>query len=206
MPNASEFPTLPSRPWRLRVTPGDKILNHPYPGEGTDEKPFVVGWLPDDFENPMSFRYSYKWIATMIGAVAVLAVTMASSMLSAALFDIEREFPGKTTQEYILGESRRVRHFWGIFKLVPHRRHILTYLAVTSIFVLGFVVGPLLWAPCSEIFGRRKMFIFTYLPFTAFNAGVCGAKSLDTLLVLRFFAGMFGSSPLTSAGGVIADM
>ncbi|RSH91273.1 hypothetical protein EHS25_009572 [Saitozyma podzolica] len=179
MPNASEFPTLPSRPWRLRVTPGDRILNHPYAGEGTDEKPFVVGWLPDDVENPMSFRYSYKWIATMIGAVAVLAVTMASSMLSAALFDIEREFPGKTTQEYIL---------------------------VTSIFVLSFVVGPLLWAPCSEIFGRRKMFIFTYLPFTAFNAGVCGAKSLEVLLVLRFFAGMFGSSPLTSAGGVIADM
>jgi MFS family permease len=26
---------------------------------------------------------------------------------------------------------------------------------VTSIFVLGFVVGPLLWAPLGEVMGRR---------------------------------------------------
>lgn len=77
---------------------------------------------------------------------------------------------------------------------------------VTSIYVLGFVVGPLLWAPCSEVFGRRNMFIFTYIPFTAFNAGACGSQSLNALLVLRFFAGTFGSSTMTNSGGIIADM
>lgn len=71
---------------------------------------------------------------------------------------------------------------------------------VTGIYVLGFVVGPLLWAPCSEVFGRRAMFVFTYIPFTAFNAGVCGAKTLNALLVMRFFAGTFGSSTMTNSG------
>ena len=46
----------------------------------------------------------------------------------------------------------------------------------------------------------------TYAALTAFNAGAAGAKNIQTLLVMRFFAGAFGSSPLTNSGGVIADM
>jgi MFS family permease len=41
---------------------------------------------------------------------------------------------------------------------------------------------------------------------TAFNAGAAGSQNIQTLIILRFFAGAFGSSPLTNAGGVIADM
>jgi MFS family permease len=41
---------------------------------------------------------------------------------------------------------------------------------------------------------------------TIFNAGAAGSKNIQTLIVLRFLAGAFGSSPLTNAGGVIADM
>ena len=41
---------------------------------------------------------------------------------------------------------------------------------------------------------------------TAFNAGSAGSQNIWTLVILRFFAGAFGSSPLTNAGGVIADM
>ena len=41
---------------------------------------------------------------------------------------------------------------------------------------------------------------------TIFNAGAAGSQNIQTLVVLRFLAGAFGSSPLTNAGGVIADM
>lgn len=44
------------------------------------------------------------------------------------------------------------------------------------------------------------------MALTAFNAGAAGAKNIETLIILRFFAGAFGSSPLTNCGGVIADM
>ena len=73
-------------------------------------------------------------------------------------------------------------------------------------FVLGFAFGPLLWAPLSELYGRQILFFGTYMAFTAFNAGNAGSPNIQTLIVLRFFCGLFGSSPLTNAGGVIADM
>lgn len=50
------------------------------------------------------------------------------------------------------------------------------------------------------------MYIITYAALTAFNAGAAGSKNIWTLVILRFLAGAFGSSPLTNAGGVIADM
>ena len=50
------------------------------------------------------------------------------------------------------------------------------------------------------------MFLLTYGALTAFNAGAAGSQNIETLIILRFFAGAFGSSPLTNAGGVIADM
>lgn len=75
-----------------------------------------------------------------------------------------------------------------------------------SLFVLGFAIGPLLWAPLSELYGRQILFFVTYAALTAFNAGAAGSQNIETLLILRFFAGSFGSSPLTNAGGVIADM
>ena len=67
-------------------------------------------------------------------------------------------------------------------------------------------MGPFLWAPLSEIYGRQIIFAITYGAFTAFNVGGTGSKNIQTLLVLHFFAGAFGSSPLTNAGGQIADM
>src|SRR6201999_2545111 len=75
-----------------------------------------------------------------------------------------------------------------------------------SLFVLGFAIGPLLWAPLSELYGRQVLFIGTYAVLTAFNAGAAGSQNIATLIVLRFFAGTFGASPLTNAGCVIADV
>ncbi|KAL7627060.1 hypothetical protein AAE478_003836 [Parahypoxylon ruwenzoriense] len=57
-----------------------------------------------------------------------------------------------------------------------------------------------------ELFGRQLLFFVTYGALTAFNAGCAGAQNCWTLIILRFFAGAFGSSPLTNAGGIIADM
>jgi MFS family permease len=56
------------------------------------------------------------------------------------------------------------------------------------------------------LFGRQILYITTYGMLTAFNAGAAGSQNIATVTVLRFLAGSFGSSPLTNAGGVIADM
>ena len=75
-----------------------------------------------------------------------------------------------------------------------------------SMFVLGFAIGPLLWAPLSEMYGRQLLFATTFGAFTAFSAGAAGSNNVATLIITRFLAGTFGSSSLTNSGGVIADM
>ena len=57
--------TLPRRPWRRSTTPWARIVEAHYDGEGTPEKPFLIGWLPHEQENPMDFAPAYKWALTV---------------------------------------------------------------------------------------------------------------------------------------------
>jgi len=149
-----------------------------YEGSGTEEDPYVVKWIDKDPRNPMLYSEKTKWSITMLVALATLAVAFVSSAYSGGADAVIAEF--RCSQEvYTLG---------------------------ISLFVLGFAIGPLLWAPLSELYGRQLLFIGTYFGLTAFNAGAAGSQNIQTLIILRFFAGAIGSSPLTNAGGVIADM
>lgn len=156
----------------------EAVLQHKYEGEGTKESPYLVEFLHNDSYNPMTFSRSRKWLITIVQAFATLSVSFASSAYSGGVFEVIRGF-GVSQEVAILG---------------------------VSLFVLGFAIGPLLWAPLSEIYGRQVLFFITYMALTAFSAGAAGAQNIETLVILRFFAGAFGSSPLTNAGGVIADM
>ncbi|KID72018.1 Major facilitator superfamily multidrug transporter mdrA [Metarhizium brunneum] len=167
--------------WRLVIDQAgvtDHVLHHEYPGSGTQEDPYLVQWTPNDPRNPMGFSDAKKWFITVTVAVATLAVSLVSSAYTGGMKQIIIEF-GASQEVATLG---------------------------VSLFVLGFAVGPLLWAPLSELFGRQVLFAGTYACLTAFNAGCAGAQNIWTLCILRFFAGAFGSSPLTNAGGTIADM
>lgn len=167
--------------WRLvreqgLVTP--EILHWNYDGSGTDEDPYVVTWIDNDPRNPMTWPDWKKWCITALVAIATLAVAFVSSAYSGGVVEILEQFQC-SKEVATLG---------------------------VSLFVLGFAVGPLLWAPLSELFGRQILYITTYAGLTAFNAGAAGSQNIWTLIILRFFAGAIGSSPLTNAGGAIADM
>ncbi|KAK6343167.1 hypothetical protein TWF718_008540 [Orbilia javanica] len=167
--------------WSLILNQGvltDRIISHKFPGSGTSEDPYRVEYIPDDPRNPMLFEPWAKWTITMVVAFATLAIAFVSSAYSGGMQQIREEF-----------ECSNIVAILGI-----------------SLFVLGFTIGPLFWAPMSEIYGRQKLFFGTYAALTAFNAGAAGARTIPQLLICRFFAGAFGSSPLTNAGGVIADM
>lgn len=167
--------------WRLvwsQTLITDAVLNHKYKGSGTSEDPYVVEFIPNDPRNPMEFSQFKKWFIVLTVAFATLAVAFVSSAYSGSVDQIIRQF----------GISQEVATL-GI-----------------SLFVLGFAVGPLLWAPLSELYGRQILFSGTYMMLTIFNAAAAGLNTSYGLIILRFLAGTFGSSPLTNAGGVIADM
>jgi MFS family permease len=72
--------------------------------------------------------------------------------------------------------------------------------------LFGFGVGPLLWAPLSEVYGRRPAVLAPYFIAAIFSLGTATAKDTQTVLLTRFFAGLFGSAPVTNTGGVLSDI
>lgn len=152
---------------QARITPA--VENWKYAGAGTEEEPFVVEWIENDPGNPLHWNNAKKWAVSLVMAFATLAVSFCSSAYSGGIREQMIEFNANLT--------------------------IVTL--GLSLFVLGFAVGPLLWAPLSEIFGRQIVFIVTFMVFTVFNAAGAGAQNIWTVIILRFIAGSFGSSPLT---------
>ena len=76
----------------------------------------------------------------------------------------------------------------------------------TSLFVLGYAVGPLFWAPLSELYGRRLPVILASSGFGIFMIAVAVAKDIQTVLICRFFAGLFGSCALTIVPAIFSDI
>ncbi|KZP04489.1 MFS general substrate transporter [Athelia psychrophila] len=75
-----------------------------------------------------------------------------------------------------------------------------------SLFVTGYCVGPLLWGPLSEVYGRRPVFIFAFLVYTIFQVAAAVSTSAAQVLVFRFLGGTFAAAPLTNSGALIADI
>lgn len=76
----------------------------------------------------------------------------------------------------------------------------------TSLFVLGYAFGPLVWAPMSELYGRRIPIIVSAFGFSIFTIAVATAENIQTIEICRFFSGAFGSCPLVCVAAVFADI
>ncbi|KAK0657945.1 polyamine transporter 1 [Cercophora newfieldiana] len=77
---------------------------------------------------------------------------------------------------------------------------------VVSVYLLGFAIGPLFAAPISEVYGRSFVYgasILLYMFATVFCAI---APNVEGLVTFRFFAGFFGSVPLTLGASSIGDV
>lgn len=75
-----------------------------------------------------------------------------------------------------------------------------------SIYTLGIGIGPLVSAPLSEIIGRRPIYLGTLVLLLAFEAGASAAQNIETLLVLRFLAGVGGSGSVAIGAGSLSDL
>ena len=75
-----------------------------------------------------------------------------------------------------------------------------------SIFVLGYVVGPLLWGPLSESFGRKYPLAFSLTAYTLFSLGCALSQNTASIIILRFLAGVFAASGLVIPGAMLADI
>lgn len=140
--------------------------------------PNLVEWDgPDDPENPQNWSRGYKWFVTIIMGMVTFVITFASSVFSTATEVTAKEF-GVSTEVMVLG---------------------------TSLFVLGFAIGPIIWGPLSELYGRKYPLFFGFFVFAIFQIPVAVAQNIQTIMVCRFFGGVFGSAPLGIVGGALTD-
>lgn len=75
-----------------------------------------------------------------------------------------------------------------------------------SLFVAGYCVGPIIWGPLSESYGRRPVFIGSFFVYTCFQVGCALSKNTASILVFRFLGGTFAAAPLTNSGALLADI
>ncbi|KAJ4485233.1 MFS polyamine transporter [Lentinula aciculospora] len=133
---------------------------------------------PRDPANPQNWSKLRRWVLTSLCAAMTVNVTFASSAPSSATSRIIEQF----------GISEEVSYL------------------VTSVFLVGYVFGPFVFGPGSEMFGRKPVMAIGMSLYTLFILGQIFAPNIQTLLVTRFFSGFFAVAPLTIVGGLLADI
>lgn len=140
---------------------------------------FVVGFEGDnDVMKPHNWSYTKRMCATVMIAAIAFVVGAASSIDSLAV--------SKAAQEFGVSE--------------------VTEILATGLYLVGFGIGALFAGPFSETVGRNPVYIITLTIYMIFIMASGLARNIQQQLVFRFFAGFFGSTPLTCAGGSISDL
>lgn len=162
---------------RIRSRP-DVQFTHPLAHIKTTNDEIVTFDGPDDPYHPLNWPTHKKVLTTALYGLVTMTATWASASYS----------PGT--------------------KLVAKEFHVGTQVAVlgTTLFLCGFGLGPLLWAPLSEVYGRRTAVMIPMFIAIAFSFGTATAKDLQTIMLTRFFGAFFASAPVTNTGGVLGDL
>jgi MFS family permease len=133
---------------------------------------------PSDPYKPINWPLRKKVTTTLLYGLVTMSATWASSCYSPGTAQIAAEFA------------------------VSHQVAILG----TSLYMAGFGIGPLLWAPLSEVYGRRLAVFAPMFVAICFSFGSATAKDFQTLMLTRFFGALFASAPVTNTGGVLGDL
>jgi len=76
----------------------------------------------------------------------------------------------------------------------------------TTVYVLGFAAGPTIWAPGSELLGRRGPLLVGIFGFSIFTIACATAKDTQTIMLTRFFSGFFAASPIALVPASLSDL
>ncbi|KIM99526.1 hypothetical protein OIDMADRAFT_146184 [Oidiodendron maius Zn] len=185
--SSSSSPANGTIPIRNRVTRTQSLtrrntrrnlFSHPLAHVKTTEAEIVDFDGPEDPYHPLNWPFRKKVVTTLLYGLTTMGATWASSVYSPAVEQIASQYH-VGTEVSLLG---------------------------LSFLLMGFGLGPLLWAPLSEVYGRKPAVLIPYFIAACFSFGTASAKDIQTILITRFFAGLFGSAPVTNTGGVLGDI
>lgn len=104
------------------VTP--EILEHEYRGAGTEDEPYLITFVDNDPSDPRQFPPWLAWTLCLAAGYVTFSVAFNSSAYASGVQEISRDLGG-SPELVTLG---------------------------LSLFLIGFVLGPFVWAPTSGKF------------------------------------------------------
>ncbi|KAF2791827.1 MFS general substrate transporter [Melanomma pulvis-pyrius CBS 109.77] len=132
----------------------------------------------DDPENPRAWPKRKK--LANVGVIAMMSILspLASSMFTPGIAQIAEDLHTST----------------------------ISVIGTTTGFVVMLGIGPLILAPLSETFGRRKLYLVCFACFSALQIPTALAPNVAFLIAVRSISGFFGSVGIANGGGTISDM
>ena len=94
----------------------------------------LVEWVDGDKHNPKNISKAKKWLYTLVLGAVCFVVALGSAIVT--------------------GDMERPAEYFGVSEEV-------IILASVTVFVIGFGVGPLVFAPMSEEVGRKPIYVVT---------------------------------------------
>ncbi|KAE9988706.1 hypothetical protein EG328_008723 [Venturia inaequalis] len=139
----------------------------------------LISFDYDDRDNPYNWHWVRKIHVVLVSILGVMNSSIASGLASNSAPYYAAEF--HITSKY------------------------LPVLA-TSMFLMGYVVGPVIFGPMSEQYGRRIVMIWAFAWYIIFTMACALSPNFASLVIFRFLAGLGAACPLTVVGGTCADV
>ncbi|EDN09587.1 conserved hypothetical protein [Histoplasma mississippiense (nom. inval.)] len=139
----------------------------------------IVSFHSKDPENPVNWSKNKKRFIFTAGIVTVLNSTLCASLPSGAMPFISKEFNITSKEQLVLP---------------------------ISLFLVGYVFGPIFCGPMSESYGRKAMMIIPFFIFMVFTMGCALCRNWESLLVFRLILGVAAAAPIAIVGGLFADI
>ncbi|CDF88893.1 ZYBA0S03-04368g1_1 [Zygosaccharomyces bailii CLIB 213] len=143
-----------------------------------DMSPHFVTFVTNDPENPHNWAPMWRWIYTVLLSTLVICAAYGSACVAGGLGTIQKK--------YHVGQE-------------------VAILSV-SLMVIGFALGPLIWSPFSDLYGRRATYFVSMGLYVIFNIPCALSPNISGHMVCRFLCGVFASSGLCMVGASISDM
>ncbi|KAK9412770.1 putative Major facilitator superfamily (MFS) profile domain-containing protein [Seiridium unicorne] len=139
----------------------------------------IVGWDgPGDLESPRNWPVAKKLCFVAVTSAVIAAVSFGSSVFGPAAKATAAEFD------------------------VP----VIVMRLAVALWILGFAAGPVVFGPLSELFGHVPVFAMAVVGLSIFQIPIAVGQNVQTVLVCRFFSGVFGSGAFAVVSGMYVEL
>ncbi|RAO64658.1 uncharacterized protein BHQ10_000670 [Talaromyces amestolkiae] len=133
----------------------------------------------DDSKAPMNWPKSKKLTMVCLVILADLNDAMGSSIFAPVVHEVSRDFHASSSSVASL---------------------------LISVHVIGYIAGPLILSPLSEVYGRCPLIHGSNTTFVAATIICTTSVNIPMIIIGRILMGFAGSVPATVGGGVISDI